>query len=213
MKPIKPDLAHEPVPEELSSTWRLLDGLHRRDFAAEKAFVDKYLPDIWAQATGRLSARARSLNDTWDVVQDVIARFMVLAEKLHYARHGALRAYLRSMVRSEIINLEKATRRRKEEPETAEMEQVPAPGLTPAEEHERDGECEIAGRALKSLTEEERRAVLLRAQGLAPREIARRLGRPPGNTTRTFIRRSVEKGKAEYGRLLRTREQKPGGPR
>ena len=189
-------------PENLTSTHQLLDRLHQQDPAAWDEFAAKYLPELYARATGRLSDGARRLQDTSDIVQDVISEFLAGVDGVQYLHQGSVRAYLTTMIRTHLAQAERANRKRVEDSDVAGADQVPAPE-TPAIaglEFEREGK--IVQQALAGLSDEERRAVVLTSHGLKPREIARELGRPPGNTTRTFIRRSIQKYKAEFVRVI-----------
>lgn len=192
--------------EDLASTWLLLDGARRHDPKALDAIVDRYSSVLFRAATGKLSGRARGMLETRDLVQDVFTKFFLSLEKIKCDRKGSVRKFLLTTMKNHLIDVEEAAGRRMEEQASPILDELPASGMTITAQLVRDEEYTTMRRALDVLSDSERTAVIYRIFDTKPQDIARALGRPPGNTTQRFIQRAVHKWKAEYKRLKAAEE-------
>jgi len=201
------------IPKELLTTMELLPRLQLGDPAAWEEFHRQYYPILYQRATGRIPGRIHSLTETCDVVNSVIEKFWAQVDGVKYVHKGALGRYLTVMLYCRLAELQKAAYRRIEDPESSASEQVPAPDATPLDELVRQENLEAAEGALKILNPEEQLVILLGAMGRNPFAIARELGRPVGDTTGHFFRRTRAKYREEAIRLMRAREKKGAAPR
>lgn len=90
------------VSQEASSS--LLARAQRGDGVAIEALMGRYLARLQRWASGRLPARARSLVDTDDLVQDALLNTFRRLDHFRPRHDGALLAYLRETVNNRVRN-------------------------------------------------------------------------------------------------------------
>jgi RNA polymerase sigma-70 factor (ECF subfamily) len=176
----------------LESTQDLLDRVRSGDAAAREALVARYLPALRRFAHGRLPARARSVLDTDDLVQDTILRALNRLDAFEPEHRGSLLAYLRQIllnrVRDEARRVVHFLRSEAPSPD------LPDPAPSPIEEaigHEVLARYE---RALADLPADCQEAIMLRIEmGCGYAEIAEVLGRSSANAARLHTKRALLK--------------------
>ncbi len=183
------------------STVDVVAGIRLGDPAADRAFVDRFVPILRRRAHHRLSQRARRVCDTEDIVQSALYDFLKHLSRLRLEHSGVVEACLHTMLMRELAQAERQAWNGAELDEAEDLEQVPDPAPLPSSAYARKIEEAMRSAALKTLEGRERRAVELRLEGKKPREIALELGMDEGNTSRTFIRRAFHKFQEAYARL------------
>lgn len=91
-----------PPEPSLDATVQLLGRAKAGDRAAIDALMARYLPRLQRWATGRLPARARSLLDTADLVQETLLRTFEGLDRVEVRGPGGFQAYVRSAVLNRI---------------------------------------------------------------------------------------------------------------
>ena len=85
---------------------RLLAGLRAGDPAAAEALCRRLEPALRAAVRRKLDSRLRSRLDSVDIVQDVWASFLAIpAERLNFANHTALLAFLSKVAYNRVIEV------------------------------------------------------------------------------------------------------------
>src|SRR5262245_17332675 len=120
--------ADPPSPTALESSVELLKLARAGDRIALQRLYDRYLPRLQRWAHGRLPGAARSLLETNDIVQEVLARCV---QRLHSVKDGAFHSYLRVALNNRLCD---EARRARNAPDFAEMpDDLRAAGPTPIE--------------------------------------------------------------------------------
>jgi RNA polymerase sigma factor (sigma-70 family) len=156
-------------------------------------------------ASRLLPASARSMTDTQDVVQDVLASTARRLGCIECEDDGALLAYLRRAVRHRVVD---EIRRLMRRPPMYELvDDRPAPGPSPLDAAIRAQNDRRTEAALCRLSTRDRQAVVLRLQHrLSYEEIGARLGSPTPNAARVTVRRAVER----LAQVLASPDGRPG---
>jgi RNA polymerase sigma-70 factor (ECF subfamily) len=199
------------MPEvKADSSVELLLKAQSGDNDALNLLLARYLPRLRRWASGRLPWGLRTMLDTGDLVQDAIINALPHLNKLEIRSERALQFYLQQAVKNRIIDLHKRARRRPGREEEI-PEHVAAGGISPEEAAIGAEALERYERALASLKDEERQAIVLRVElGLGYEEMASQLGKPSSDaarmaTTRAIVRladkmgRSRRRGSARHG--------------
>lgn len=173
----------------LDSTAVLLDRIRSGDEAARERLFARVLPALQRWAHGRLPTSARHLADTEDLVQVTVSRALARLEHFEHRGEGAFFAYLRQILLNAIRD---EHRRATRSPRRGLDETMadPAPSLLDRT-IDRDT-LERYERALASLDEEARQAVLLRLEfGYSHVQIAEALGKPSADAARMAVARAM----------------------
>jgi RNA polymerase sigma factor (sigma-70 family) len=176
----------------LESSFELIRRAREGDNEALNTLLERYLPRLRRWASGRLPPHARELGDTHDLVQDaVIGTFRNLG-RFEDRGEGALQAYLRQAVmnriRDEIRRVERRPRRDELDAGVADQ------GISPLETAIGAQAIDRYERALASLTEIERQAVVARIElGYTYEEVATLVGKPTAGAARVAIARALMK--------------------
>ena len=169
------------------------------DDAALNALLARYLPRLRRWARGRLPANARTMLDTGDLVQDAILHALRHLNSLEVRTEGALQAYLRRAISNRIIDLYRRAGRRPGLEEITGDEQDP--GQSPLEAAIGAEALASYERALASLKDEERDAIVLRVElGLDYAEMAVQLGKPTPDSARMAVKRAIARLAREMSR-------------
>jgi len=141
------------------------------------------------------------------LVQDAIVNALPHLDKLEIRSERALFVYLQRAVKNRVIDLHKRARRR---PVREELPpDVPAGGVSPQEAAIGAEALESYKRALASLKDEERQAIMLRVeQGLDFEEVAIHLGKPSADAARMAVTRAIVRLADKMGRR---RQRGPAG--
>lgn len=186
-------------------TDRSVDLLVKAQSGDEEALsrlLARYLPRLRRWASGRLSWGLRTMVDTGDLVQDAIVNALPHLKNLEIRSDQALQFYLQRAVKNRIIDLHKRARRRPIREEIPE--DAVASGLSPQEAAIGAEALESYERALASLKNEERQAIVLRVElGLGYEEIASQLGKPSSDAARMAVTRALMRLADKMGRPTR----------
>jgi RNA polymerase sigma factor (sigma-70 family) len=160
-----------------------LDRLFRRAFT----FLRR-----WAR--GRLPAYARAVNDTVDIVQDVLMQTFRRLDKFEDRGKGALRAFLRTAVEHRIQDELRRVGRRPTDYLDDQLSVVVDPNASPFDAAV-DAEAQERFRtALVTLSKREQILVVASLRnGLTYEQIALITGRPTPESARQAVRRAVVK--------------------
>jgi RNA polymerase sigma factor (sigma-70 family) len=181
-------------PTPLESTLTLLRAGKAGDRAALDRLYVRYLPRLSRWAKNRLPATARHLEDTSDVVQDVLVKFFTNKVDAFEPQHaGSLMAYLRTAVLNQIRDRIRKEGRRPEQVDADDVD-LRAGTPSPYEEFVAQETAEQYEDALARLSSEERAAVILRVElDYSNEEIAEDLGKPSVDAARMFVHRAIFK--------------------
>jgi RNA polymerase sigma factor (sigma-70 family) len=191
----------QPMPEvRADSSVDLLLKAQSGDEDALNRLLARYLPRLERWASGRLPSGVRTMLDTGDLVQDAVINALRHLDTFEIRTEGALLAYLRRAVNNRITDLYRraATRRqvRGEMPE-----EIVAPGISPLVAAIGAETLEHYERALATLSDPERQAIVLRIElGLSYEEIAAQLQKPSADAARMAVTRAITRLAAEMRR-------------
>lgn len=182
-----------------SSVDLLLKAQSGNDDALNRLLA-RYLPRLQRWASGRLPSGVRTMLDTGDLVQDAVINALRHLDTFEIRTEGALQAYLHRAVNNRITDLYRraATRRqvRGEMPED-----IVAAGPSPLVAAIGAETLEHYERALATLTEGERQAIVLRIElGLSYEEMAAQLPKPSADAARMALTRAITRLAAEMRR-------------
>jgi RNA polymerase sigma factor (sigma-70 family) len=193
----------QPMPEvKVDSTVDLLLKAQTGDEDALNRLLARYLPRLRRWASGRLPWGLRTMLDTGDLVQDAVISALPHLNTLEIRTERALQFYLQQAVKNRIIDLHRRARRR---PAREEIPvDVVAAGTSPDEAAIGAEVFERYERALASLKNDERQALVLRLElGLEYREIATQLGKSSSDAARMAVTRAMVRLAEKMGRSRR----------
>jgi RNA polymerase sigma factor (sigma-70 family) len=160
------------------------------DEDALNRLLARYLPRLERWASGRLPLGARTMLDTGDLVQDAVISALRHLDTFEIRTEGALLAYLRRAVSNRITDLYRRAARRQTRGEMPE--DIAAAGTSPLEAAIGTQALERYERALASLNDGERQAIVLRVElGLNYEELAAQLGKPSADAARMAVTRAI----------------------
>lgn len=179
-----------PDPDPLDSTALLLARVRSGDAAARELLFARVMPALHRWAHRRLPAAARDLTDTADVVQVAVSRALARIEHFEHRGEGAFLAYLRQILLNVIRDESRRARRR---PGATPLDEtIPDPGRSPLDRTVDHDTLERYERALASMPDETREAVLLRVEfGYSHARIAEALGKPSADAARMMVARAL----------------------
>jgi RNA polymerase sigma factor (sigma-70 family) len=149
--------------DPLDSSVDLLRKAQGGDGAARERLLARYLPRLRQWASGRLPASARTMIDTGDLVQDAVIGACRHLNALEIRHDGAVQAYLRQAVKNRIID---AYRRSSRRPVRGALpDDEPAGGASPLDALLGKEIRQQYEAGLKALSDDDRRAVVLRVEG------------------------------------------------
>jgi RNA polymerase sigma factor (sigma-70 family) len=162
------------------------------DGVAVEALMARYLTRLQRWASGRIPARARSLIDTNDVVQDALLGTFQRLEHFAPRHDGALMAYLRTAVANR-IRME-LRRHRPGDVFEADADSLPAGDPSPLELAVGRATYARYEQALEQLDDDDRAAVVGRFEmGYSYDALARALNRPSSDAARKLVERAVRR--------------------
>jgi RNA polymerase sigma-70 factor, ECF subfamily len=177
-------------PDRLDTTAMLLDRIRSGDEVARERLFARVLPSLHRWAHRRLPAGARDLADTEDVVQVTVGRALARLEHFEHRGEGAFLGYLRQILLNVIRDEHRRAARHPRGRELDDTMVDPAPSLLDRT-IDRDT-LERYERALASLDEEAREAVLLRVEfGYSHLQIAGALGKASADAARMAVARAL----------------------
>jgi RNA polymerase sigma-70 factor (ECF subfamily) len=174
----------------LESTAVLLDRVRSGDEGARERLFTRVLPTLHRWAHRRLPEAARDLADTEDIVQVTVSRALARLQHFEHRGEGAFLGYLRQILFNVIRDERRRVARHPRGQTLDETMADPAPSLLDRT-IDRDT-LERYERALASLGEEAREAVLLRVEfGYSHLQIAEALGKPSADAARMTVARAI----------------------
>jgi RNA polymerase sigma-70 factor (ECF subfamily) len=169
------------------------------DADALNDLLARYLPRLQRWASGRLPVGVRTMRDTGDLVQDAVINALRHLNTFEIRSEGALQAYLRQAVTNRITDLYRRAARRQTRGEMPD--DVAAPDPSPLEAAIGAEAVENYERALASLDEEERQAIVLRVElGVGYEQMAAELGKPSADAARMAVTRAIKRLAVEMRR-------------
>ena len=184
---------------EPDSTYRLIREIQAGDDEAVERLCQRYLPRMKRWAHGRLPRCARSLQDTDDLVQDVLVATVQSLARFEYRRSRALQAYVRRALKNKIWQEMRNSRRR---PDSVEIEEHAAIEYrSPLEDLVATNVIRNYEDALERLKPSDREAVVARVElGCSYAEIADALDKPTESAARKAVSRALFRLAREMGR-------------
>ena len=187
-----PSFGPEPPARGLLLTTDLLHQAKQGDSAALDALLTRYLPRLSRWASGRLPARARSLFETNDLVQETLLKAIQRLDHIEENRTGGFQSYMRQAILNRIRDQMRWTQRRSGSTRASEnlVDHTPSPlentiGADVLDRYER---------ARDRLTEEERLFVHLKIElDFDYEDIAAIMNRPSRDAARMGVQRSLRK--------------------
>ncbi len=185
---------------DLESSFALLGRARAGDHDAWNQLIERYWPRLRAWAIGRLppTTTAHSAPETFDLVHNAILRAFtkVCSGEIH--TEGALLDYLRTSVNYAIIDERRVQQRRPYS--LAVPKNAPAEYMSPLDAAIGTESLEKYERALATLLDQDRQAVILRIEfGLTYEEIAIQLEQPTTAATRLTVTRAIARLAAAMG--------------
>ncbi len=183
-EPTRPD-AH---PYE--STVSLLASARAGDAAARERLFERVMPPLRHWAHQRLPNSVRDLNDTEDLVQVTVMRGLQKIDQFESRGPGAFLGYLRTTLLNALRDELRRTSRRPDHTASSEWAADAAP--SPLEAMIGREMLDRYERALATLSEDDREAVLLRIEmGFSHQEIADALRIASANAARMRVARAL----------------------
>jgi RNA polymerase sigma-70 factor (ECF subfamily) len=173
------------------SSVELLVKAQSGDKDALDGLLERYLPRLQRWASGRMPSGIRSMSDTGDIVQEAVINALRNLGSLEIRNEGSLQAYLRRSVNNRIID---QFRRHGRRPVREEIpDNAAAADASPLEAAIGSEAVEKYERALASLREEDRQAIILRVElGLDYSDIAKQTGKPTAAAARMAVTRALK---------------------
>jgi RNA polymerase sigma factor (sigma-70 family) len=177
-------------PDDPESSMGLLRRAQAGDEQAMNDLLARHIPRLQRWATGRLPVGIRTMNDTGDIVQEAVIKALKHFSGIELCSEGAFQAYLRKAVHNRIIDQYRRVVRRPPREEIPES--AAAPGRNPFDAAAAVEELEHYERALDTLSEEDREAIVQRVEfELNYDELAVRLGKPSAAAARMAVKRAI----------------------
>jgi RNA polymerase sigma factor (sigma-70 family) len=183
-------------PSDLESSISLLRRAQSGEPEARDAFYHRYFGRLSRWASGRLSPGARRLQDTSDIVQDVLIQFFTRIQDLQLRHDGALVAYLRTAIRNRIRDAARRVACRPEGLATTLPAESAMESRLPSPLEECAGSDSVVRyeAALEQLEDDERTAVFLKVEtDYSNAGIAAALMSPSVDAARMFTGRAIAK--------------------
>jgi RNA polymerase sigma-70 factor, ECF subfamily len=175
----------------LEATTVLLRRLRAGDIGARDMLFERCLPALRRWARGRLPDYARNLVDTNDLVQDTLIAALKHVDHFDPRHDGALMAYLRQTLSNRIRD---EIRRVKRRPTAPLDDAQPDCNASPLDRAIGRQGIERYERALRSLNELDREAIVLRIElQHTYEEIAALLAKPSSEAARAAVVRALAK--------------------
>lgn len=172
------------------TTAQLLARVRRGDSSARDDLAARYLAVLRQWARGRVPPGTRTLADTDDLVQITLIKALKRVEEFEPRREGAFLAYLRTILRNQIVDQVRQAGRR---PTAEELHADLAENRpSPLEEAIGKETLEAYERALDQLEPRQREALILRLElGWTHQEVADAIGSPSANAARMLVTRAL----------------------
>lgn len=177
---------------EAESSVELLERVRAGDAEALDHLLRRYVPALRRWASGRLPRWARDLAETEDLVQDTVIKTLRRLNTFRPQREGSLQAYLRQAVMNGIRD--ECRRAGRRPPRTTLDDESPGADCSPLEAAISAQGIERYERALATLRDEDREAIVARLElGYSYEEVAVMLNRPSADAARVAVSRALLK--------------------
>jgi RNA polymerase sigma-70 factor (ECF subfamily) len=172
----------------METTIELLARVKAGDQSALANLVERSVPPLRRWARGRLPQRGRSLPETADLVQKAVLRAMPRLQTFEARHPGALQAFLRQAVASEIVDEIRKTAA------AAGSDSPDAPDPSPLETVIGREGVERYEAALARLAQSDREAIIARLElQQSYEEVAIALDKPDADAARSAVNRAIER--------------------
>lgn len=178
------------APPTAETTYGLFRRARAGDERALEQLCERFLPRMRCWARGRLPRAARSLEDTDDLVQEVLLQTLHRLARFDYRKEHALQAYLHRALDNRIQNNLRHSHRRPARRElTDEVASQRASTLDELVGRETVGRYEAA---LSRLRPADRAAIVAKIElDCSIEELAEALGKPSPDAARKAISRAI----------------------
>ena len=173
------------------NTIDLVSKIKAGDVEARYTLLERAMPPLRSWARGRLPQWARSLADTQDLVQDVVARTLPRLDTIKVDSPTSLQNFLRKAVKNQIIDEVRKARSRPRDDAALDQQADPAPPATELVVTRED--MRRYKKALLTLEPAEREMIRARNEGKDYSEIARIFGKPTAAAARMAVNRAIAK--------------------
>jgi len=178
-----------PPHDDLEATTVLLDRARHGDERAWNCLYKRYEPIMLRWAHGRLPASCRPLDSTQTLVVESFAAAFAQSVTFEYRREGAFLAFLRTIFMNLLRDKYRAASAR---PQWEPFREDVAGAADPGADVERALFWEAYERALGTLPEHTREAVMLRLEfDWSYERIAADIGSPSKNAARMLVTRGI----------------------
>lgn len=181
----------DPPRHEAESSIELIRRVQDGDDGALERLCARYLPALQGWAEGRLPARARSMVETADLVQETFIRTIRNLDHFERERKGALLSYLRTALLNRIRT---EMRRAGRVPEEVALDEAlnPHAGSTPLDALIGTEDARRYESVLTKLTPIERETVIARLElRLSFDDVADLTGKPSADAARMAFKRAL----------------------
>jgi RNA polymerase sigma factor (sigma-70 family) len=190
----------------METTIELLARVKAGDHSALAHLVERSVPPLRRWARGRLPQNARSLQETEDLVQNAVMRAIPRLQDFDAQHPGALQAFLRQAVATEVSDEIRRGRRRPGS--DAAAGDLPSPEPSPLEAVIGREGAERYEAALARLEPAEREAIIARMElQQSYEEVAIALNEPDATAAKAAVRRAIARLLREMAAL-----RAAGGP-
>ena len=173
------------------NTVDLVSKIKAGDLEARYKLLARAMPPLRRWARGRLPQWARSLTDTQDLVQDVVARTLPRLDGIKVESPDSLQNFLRQAVKNQIIDEVRKARSRPRDDAALERQADPAPPAVDWVMKRED--MRRYSKAMQTLEPAERQIIRARNEGRDHAEIARIFGKPTAAAARMAVNRAIAK--------------------
>jgi|SRR6185503_9464307 RNA polymerase sigma-70 factor (ECF subfamily) len=169
----------------------LMSRIKAGDIEARYRLLERAVPPLRSWARGKLPRWARSLADTQDLVQNVVARTLPRLGVMQVESADTFQAFLKTALKNQIIDEIRKARLRTRDDAALEQQADPAPPPVQVMLTQEDmGRYE---RALQTLEPAEREMIRARHEDKDYAEIARIFGKPTAAAARMAVNRAIAK--------------------
>jgi len=169
----------------------LMSRIKAGDLEARYRLLERSVPPLRNWARGKLPRYARSLADTQDLVQNVVARTLPRLGEMKVDSPDTFQAFLKKALKNQIIDEVRKARLRPRDDEALDKQTDPAPPAVELAVTRED--MRRYKKALQSLEPAEREMILARNEGKDYAEVARIFGKPTPAAARMAVNRAIAK--------------------
>ena len=175
------------------TTVRLIERIRGGDLSARDVLIERYFDRLNRWGRGRLPRHARFRSNTEDLVQDCFIRALSRLEAFEARGEGSFLAYLRTILRSRIVDEIRAAGRRPFAESLDDVQhEVEEDAPSPVEEVIGAETFDRYEKALERLPARQQEAVIMRIElQFTYQQIADALGMSTANAVRMMISRAI----------------------